>query len=126
MVYFEKYWEQLTRIAYKVVFFLYLWSIDMNSVLVSMSCFNPLCEEAEIHCGSDDATVTYLLPNYQVYQELTAASTILKTGKIIDLRRLRAWAEADTRCRPRCPKPAPPPPRWTTRRPSRSTASTAA
>jgi hypothetical protein len=35
----------------------------MNAVLVSMSCFNLLCEEADIRCGSDDKTV-YLLPNY--------------------------------------------------------------
>jgi neurofibromin 1 len=65
-----------------VVFFLYLWSIDMDAVLVSMSCFNLLCEEADIRCGSDDVTVTYLLPNYHVYQELAAASTVLTTGKI--------------------------------------------
>ncbi len=65
-----------------MVFFLYLWSIDMDAVLVSMSCFNLLCEEADIRCGSDDVTVTYLLPNYHVYQELAAASTVLTTGKI--------------------------------------------
>jgi neurofibromin 1 len=55
----------------------------MDAVLVSMSCFNLLCEEADIRCGSDDVTVTYLLPNYHVYQELAAASTVLTTGKII-------------------------------------------
>lgn len=53
----------------------------MDAVLVSMSCFNLLCEEADIRCGSDDVTVTYLLPNYHVYQELAAASTVLTTGK---------------------------------------------
>lgn len=63
-----------------MVFFLYLWSIDMDAVLVSMSCFNLLCEEADIRCGSDDVTVTYLLPNYHIYQELAAASTVLTTG----------------------------------------------
>ncbi|EFX74727.1 hypothetical protein DAPPUDRAFT_307021 [Daphnia pulex] len=71
------------HIKLEVVFFLYLWSIDMDAVLVSMSCFNLLCEEADIRCGSDDVTVTYLLPNYHVYQELAAASTVLTTGKII-------------------------------------------
>lgn len=55
----------------------------MDAVLVSMSCFNLLCEEADIRCGSDDVTVTYLLPNYHVYQELAAASTVLTTGKFI-------------------------------------------
>jgi len=53
----------------------------MDAVLVSMSCFNLLCEEADIRCGSDDVTVTYLLPNYHIYQELAAASTVLTTGK---------------------------------------------
>ncbi len=69
------------HIKLEVVFFLYLWSIDMDAVLVSMSCFNLLCEEADIRCGSDDVTVTYLLPNYHVYQELATASTVLTTGK---------------------------------------------
>ena len=80
-IYFSIVW--LTSFSCKVVFFLYLWSIDMDAVLVSMSCFNLLCEEADIRCGIDDVTVTYLLPNYHVYQELAAASTVLTTGKSI-------------------------------------------
>lgn len=61
---------------------MYLWSIDIDAVLVAMSCFALLCEEADIRCVWDEvtATVTYLLPNYHVYQELAAASTILTTG----------------------------------------------
>ena len=61
---------------------MYLWSIDMDAVLVAMSCFSLLCEEADIRCVWDEvtATVTYLLPNYHVYQELAQASTILTTG----------------------------------------------
>ena len=64
---------------------MYLWSIDIDAVLVSMSCFALLCEEADIRCSWDEvtATVTYLLPNYHVYQELAAASTILTTGNCI-------------------------------------------
>jgi neurofibromin 1 len=60
---------------------MYLWSIDMDAVLVAMSCFALLCQEAEIRCGSDEVTVTYLVPNYHVYQELAQASTVLTTGK---------------------------------------------
>lgn len=59
---------------------MYLWSIDIEAVLVAMSCFSLLCEEADIRCGSDEVTVTYLLPNYHLYQELAQASTILTTG----------------------------------------------
>lgn len=59
---------------------MYLWSIDMEAVLVAMSCFALLCQEAEIRCGSDEVTVTYLVPNYHIYQELAQASTVLTTA----------------------------------------------
>lgn len=67
---------------FQVVFFMYLWSINMEAVLVSMSCFALLCEEAEIRCGSDEVAVTCLLPNYHLYLELAQASTVLITGKL--------------------------------------------
>ena len=38
----------------QVVFLMYLWSIDMEAVLVAMSCFALLCEEADIR--SDQLT----------------------------------------------------------------------
>lgn len=60
---------------------MYLWSIDIEAVLVAMSCFSLLCEEAEIRGGSDDVTVLLLLPNVHVYQELALASTVVTTGK---------------------------------------------
>ncbi|XP_065165550.1 neurofibromin isoform X2 [Atheta coriaria] len=68
------------HIKLEVVFFMYLWSIDMDAVLVAMSCFALLCQEAEIRCGSDEVTVTYLVPNYHVYQDLAQASTVLTTA----------------------------------------------
>ena len=68
------------HIKLEVVFFMYLWSIEMEAVLTSMSCFRLLCEEADIRCGADELAVTQLLPNYQVYAELAAASTVLTTG----------------------------------------------
>ncbi|XP_050702406.1 neurofibromin-like, partial [Eriocheir sinensis] len=72
------------HIKLEVVFLMYLWSIDIDAVLVAMSCFALLCEEADIRCVWDEvtATVTYLLPNYHVYQELAAASTILTTATL--------------------------------------------
>lgn len=61
---------------------MYLWSIDMEAVLVAMSCFALLCEEADIKCLSDDNPnkAVEMLPNYSVCQELAAASTIMTTG----------------------------------------------
>lgn len=52
----------------------------MEAVLVAMSCFALLCEEAEIRCGSDEVAVTCLLPNFHLYVELAQASTVLTTG----------------------------------------------
>ncbi|XP_072156372.1 neurofibromin isoform X3 [Bemisia tabaci] len=68
------------HIKLEVVFFMYLWSIDIEAVLVAMSCFSLLCEEAEIRGGSDDVTVLLLLPNVHVYQELALASTVVTTA----------------------------------------------
>ncbi len=63
------------------VFFLYLWSIDPEAVLVAMSCFSLLCEESDIRAGTDEFSASYLLPNYHVYEELAQASTMLPTGR---------------------------------------------
>lgn len=60
---------------------MYLWSTDTEAVLMSMSCFALLCEEADIRCGSDEVAVTCLLPNYHLYLELAQASNVLSTGK---------------------------------------------
>ncbi|XP_066593274.1 neurofibromin isoform X2 [Prorops nasuta] len=68
------------HIKLEVVFFMYLWSIDMEAVLVSMSCFALLCEEAEIRFGSDEVAVPCLLPNYHLYVELAQASNVLTTA----------------------------------------------
>ena len=65
----------------QVVFFIYLWSIDVAAVLTAMSCFHMLCEEADIRCGADEVAVTQILPNYNVYTELAAASMTLTTGQ---------------------------------------------
>ncbi|XP_077293081.1 neurofibromin 1 [Arctopsyche grandis] len=68
------------HIKLEVVFFMYLWSIDMDAVLIAMSCFALLCQEADIRCGTDEVTVTCLLPNYHLFQEIAHASTVLATA----------------------------------------------
>jgi neurofibromin 1 len=65
----------------QVVFFMYLWSIDLEAVVVAMSCFALLCQEADVRCGTDEGAAATLLPNYTVYQELAVASTSLTTGQ---------------------------------------------
>ncbi|XP_050067830.1 neurofibromin isoform X2 [Anopheles maculipalpis] len=65
------------HIKLEVVFFMYLWSVDLDAVMVSLSCFGLLCEEAEIRSGSDELTVGFILPNYHLYQELSHTSATL-------------------------------------------------
>lgn len=67
------------HIKLEVVFFMYLWSVDLDAVITSLSCFGLLCEEAEIRCGSDELTVGFILPNYHLYQELAQASSTIQT-----------------------------------------------
>ncbi|XP_022666414.1 neurofibromin-like isoform X2 [Varroa destructor] len=90
------------HIKQEVVFFMYLWSIDIEAVLVSMSCFALLCEEADVRCGQDDLTVTYLLPNYCVYQELSAASQTLTTGRAALQKRIMGLLRKIEHCTQGC------------------------
>lgn len=59
---------------------MYLWSVDLDAVIVALSCFGLLCEEAEIRSGSDELTVSFILPNYHLYQELAQASSTITTA----------------------------------------------
>ncbi len=45
---------------------MYLWSIDAEAVLVSLSCFSLLCEEADIRSSTGEFSINDLLPNYHV------------------------------------------------------------
>ena len=67
---------------------MYLWSIDIEAVLTSMSCFRLLCEEADIRRGSDDIPLTQILPNYNIYAELAANSRVLTTGRAVLQKRI--------------------------------------
>ncbi|XP_050557964.1 neurofibromin isoform X9 [Spodoptera frugiperda] len=75
------------HIKLEVVFFMCLWSIDTDVVLVAMSCFALLCQEADIRCGSDEITTQCLLPNYAVFQEIAHTSTVLTTAASQDMGR---------------------------------------
>lgn len=66
------------HIKLEVVFFMYLWSVDLDAVITSLSCFGLLCEEADIRSGSDELTVGGILPNYHLYQELSQATSTIK------------------------------------------------
>ncbi|CAF4870671.1 unnamed protein product, partial [Rotaria socialis] len=63
----------------EIVFFIYLWSIDPEAVKIAMSCFALFAYEADIRFGFDEAAVLTILPNYNIYMELSTASTTLVT-----------------------------------------------
>ncbi|XP_065570505.1 neurofibromin-like isoform X3 [Artemia franciscana] len=90
------------HIKLEVVLFMYMWSIDIEAVLIAMSCFSLLCEEADIRCGNDELTVQYLLPNYNIYQELAAASTILTTGRAALQKRIMGLLRKIGQCTQGC------------------------
>lgn len=52
----------------------------MEAVLVAMSCFRYLCEEAEIRCGAEDIPVQSLLANYNTFMEFASISNMMITG----------------------------------------------
>ncbi|XP_076131245.1 neurofibromin isoform X5 [Alosa pseudoharengus] len=65
----------------EVGLYMFLWSPDMEAVLVAMSCFRHLCEEAEIRCGVDEVPVQTILPNYNTFMELASVSNMMATGR---------------------------------------------
>lgn len=66
------------HIKLEVVFFMYLWSVDLEAVVTSLSCFGLLCEEADIRCGADDIISTFIIPNYHLYQDLAQVASTIK------------------------------------------------
>ncbi|CAH8500828.1 unnamed protein product [Heterobilharzia americana] len=51
--------NQMALIKLETVFFTYLWSLDLEAVLTSMSCFRLLCQEAELWSSATAlATIT--------------------------------------------------------------------
>ncbi|MED6237242.1 hypothetical protein ATANTOWER_021251 [Ataeniobius toweri] len=64
----------------EVCLYLFLWSPDTEAVLVAMSCFRHLCEEADIRSAADEVPVQTILPNYATFSELASVSTMIGTG----------------------------------------------
>lgn len=65
----------------EVALYMFLWSPDTEAVLVAMSCFRNLCEEADIRCGVDEVSVHNFLPNYNTFMEFASVSNMMSTGK---------------------------------------------
>ncbi|XP_077167981.1 neurofibromin isoform X2 [Paroedura picta] len=65
----------------EVALYMSLWSPDTEAVLVAMSCFRHLCEEADIRCGVDEVSVHNFLPNYNTFMEFASVSNLMSTGR---------------------------------------------
>lgn len=65
----------------EVCLYMFLWSPDTEAVLVAMSCFRHLCEEADIHCSANEVLVQIILPNYATFTEFASVSNIMATGQ---------------------------------------------
>lgn len=67
----------------EVCLYMFLWSPDTEAVLVAMSCFRHLCEEADIRSAADEVPVQSILPNYATFSELASVSNMMGTGKVL-------------------------------------------
>ncbi|XP_046892611.1 neurofibromin isoform X2 [Hypomesus transpacificus] len=65
----------------EVCLYLFLWSPDAEAVLVAMSCFRHLCEEADIRCSADEVPVQTILPNYATFCEFASVSNMMATSR---------------------------------------------
>eukprot|EP00064_Thunnus_orientalis_P004302 superscaffoldBa00000388_g4313 len=65
----------------EVCLYMFLWSPDTEAVLVAMSCFRHLCEEADIRSAADEVPVQAILPNYATFSELASVSNMMGTGR---------------------------------------------
>ncbi|KAM9321250.1 neurofibromin [Gastrophryne carolinensis] len=74
----------------EVCLYMFLWSPDIEAVLVAMSCFRSLCEEAEIRCGVDEVSVHNFLPNYNTFMEFASVSNMMSLGRAALQKRVMA------------------------------------
>ncbi|XP_018102486.1 neurofibromin isoform X2 [Xenopus laevis] len=74
----------------EVALYMFLWSPDTEAVLVAMSCFRSLCEEADIRCGVDEVSVHNFLPNYNTFMEFASVSNMVSTGRAALQKRVMA------------------------------------
>lgn len=54
--------NQMALIKLETVFFTYLWSLDLEAVLTSMSCFRLLCQEAKLWSNVATMTLIHSMP----------------------------------------------------------------
>ncbi|XP_077338542.1 neurofibromin isoform X4 [Lithobates pipiens] len=74
----------------EVCLYMFLWSPDIEAVLVAMSCFRSLCEEADIRCGIDEVSVHNFLPNYNTFLEFASVSNMMSLGRAALQKRVMA------------------------------------
>uniref|UniRef100_A0A8C5N5E9 Neurofibromin n=1 Tax=Leptobrachium leishanense TaxID=445787 RepID=A0A8C5N5E9_9ANUR len=74
----------------EVALYMFLWSPDIEAILVAMSCFRSLCEEAEIRCGVDEVSVHNFLPNYNTFMEFASVSNLMSIGRAALQKRVMA------------------------------------
>lgn len=74
----------------EVCLYMFLWSPDTEAVLVAMSCFRHLCEEADIRSAADEVPVQSILPNYATFSELASVSNMMGTGRATLQKRVMA------------------------------------
>ncbi|KAM9732913.1 neurofibromin isoform 6-T6 [Menidia menidia] len=74
----------------EVCLYMFLWSSDTEAVLVAMSCFRHLCEEADIRSTADEVPVQTILPNFPTFSELASVSSMMGTGRSILQKRVMA------------------------------------
>lgn len=69
------------QLKLEIVFFLYLWSTDVDAVKIALSCFSLFCEEIEIRFGFDECSINQLYPNNNIYLELANVSNTQSSGR---------------------------------------------
>ncbi|XP_068124582.1 neurofibromin isoform X3 [Hyperolius riggenbachi] len=74
----------------EVCLYMFLWSPDIEAVLVSMSCFRSLCEEADIRSGVEEVSVHNFLPNYNTFMEFASVSNMMSLGRAALQKRVMA------------------------------------
>lgn len=75
------YHASLLLLLFQEVFLTYLWNPDMETVLISLSCFGQMCNEADIVQSSETLNVLQTSQNLNVYSELSNEATKFTAGE---------------------------------------------
>lgn len=74
-------WCIIVILSFQEVFLTYLWSPDMETVLISLSCFGQMCNETDIVQSSETLNVLPTSQNLNVYSELSNEATKFTAGE---------------------------------------------